>query len=158
MWIILVEIKEIPFDDSEDSTINNDESLHESTPEELEKRSKAVSSSLYKRLGTIILILSLSVLSLAILSFFVNSNQPDETLLLIQQIVGFALFGIGSAIGSLLLINARRMKKKEDYILELVTDEVIDSAQSVVFDEAENRMHTQKAVICTLLGVSERIK
>lgn len=34
-----------------------------------------------------------------------------------------------------------------------VTDEVIDSAQSVVFDEAENRLHTQKAVICTLLGV-----
>lgn len=34
-----------------------------------------------------------------------------------------------------------------------VTNEVIDSAQSVVFDEAENRLHTQKAVICTLLGV-----
>ena len=56
-----------------------------------------------------------------------NSNQPDETLLLIQQIVGFFLFGVGSAIGSLLLINARRMKKKEDYILELVTDEVIEN-------------------------------
>ncbi|MCE7743749.1 MAG: hypothetical protein GPJ52_01300 [Candidatus Heimdallarchaeota archaeon] len=123
----MVEIKEIPFDDAEDSTINNDDSLHESTPEELEKRSKDVSSSLYRRLGIIILILSLSVLSLAILSFFVNSNQPDETLLLIQQIVGFVLFGVGSAIGSLLLINARRMKKKEDYILELVTDEVIEN-------------------------------
>ena len=28
-----------------------------------------------------------------------------------------------------------------------VTDEVIDSAQSVVYDEAENRMHAQKAVM-----------
>ena len=28
-----------------------------------------------------------------------------------------------------------------------VTDEVFESAQSVVFDEAENRMHTIKAVM-----------
>ena len=27
-----------------------------------------------------------------------------------------------------------------------VTDEVFESAQSVIFDEAENRMHTKKAV------------
>jgi ornithine carbamoyltransferase len=32
-----------------------------------------------------------------------------------------------------------------------VTDEVIDSWQSVVFDEAENRLHAQKAVIYSLL-------
>ncbi len=32
-----------------------------------------------------------------------------------------------------------------------VTDEVFESAQSVVFDEAENRMHTIKAVMCALL-------
>ncbi|MFI5252519.1 MAG: ornithine carbamoyltransferase [Bacteroidota bacterium] len=34
---------------------------------------------------------------------------------------------------------------------EEVTDEVMDSKQSVVFDEAENRLHTQKAVLVTLL-------
>lgn len=33
-----------------------------------------------------------------------------------------------------------------------VADEVLDSRQSVVFDEAENRMHVQKAVILKLLG------
>lgn len=33
-----------------------------------------------------------------------------------------------------------------------VTDEVFESAQSVVFDEAENRMHTIKAVIVATLG------
>ena len=34
-----------------------------------------------------------------------------------------------------------------------VTDEVFESAQSVVFDEAENRMHTIKAVMAATLGV-----
>ena len=33
-----------------------------------------------------------------------------------------------------------------------VTDEVIDSANSVVFDQAENRLHVQKAILAILLG------
>ena len=33
-----------------------------------------------------------------------------------------------------------------------VTDEVIDSPQSVVFDEAENRLHAQKAIMLSLMG------
>ena len=36
-----------------------------------------------------------------------------------------------------------------------VTDEVFESAQSVVFDEAENRMHTIKAVMVATLGEPE---
>lgn len=59
-------------------------------------------------------------------------------------------------------VNSELMKcAKNDAIFEHclpahrgseVTDEVIDSAQSVVFDEAENRLHAQKAVMA-LLGV-----
>lgn len=33
-----------------------------------------------------------------------------------------------------------------------VTDEVFESRQSVVFDEAENRMHSIKAIMCATLG------
>ncbi|MCU1307239.1 MAG: ornithine carbamoyltransferase, partial [Acidobacteriaceae bacterium] len=33
-----------------------------------------------------------------------------------------------------------------------VTDAVIDSPQSVVFDQAENRLHIQKAILLMLLG------
>ena len=36
---------------------------------------------------------------------------------------------------------------------EEVTSEVIESPQSVVFDQAENRLHTQKALLLLLLGV-----
>ncbi len=36
---------------------------------------------------------------------------------------------------------------------EEVTAEVIDGPQSVIFDQAENRLHVQKALILTLLGL-----
>lgn len=35
---------------------------------------------------------------------------------------------------------------------EEITDEVMDGAQSVVFDQAENRLHAQKAVLAALIG------
>jgi ornithine carbamoyltransferase len=33
-----------------------------------------------------------------------------------------------------------------------VTDAVIDAAESVVFDQAENRLHAQKALLAMLMG------
>ncbi|MHB1103851.1 MAG: ornithine carbamoyltransferase [Devosia sp.] len=36
-----------------------------------------------------------------------------------------------------------------------VTDEVIDGPQSVVFDEAENRLHVQKAILCWVFGIDK---
>ncbi len=36
-----------------------------------------------------------------------------------------------------------------------VTDEVIDSPQSVVFDQAENRLHFQKAIMLLLMGIKK---
>ena len=40
---------------------------------------------------------------------------------------------------------------------EEVTDSVIDSEQSVVFDQAESRLHVQKAVLYLLLGGAVRL-
>jgi ornithine carbamoyltransferase len=35
---------------------------------------------------------------------------------------------------------------------EEVSDEVMDSPRSIVYDQAENRLHVQKAILCMLLG------
>jgi ornithine carbamoyltransferase len=35
-----------------------------------------------------------------------------------------------------------------------IADDVLDGPQSIVFDEAENRMHVQKAIIVKLLDKS----
>jgi ornithine carbamoyltransferase len=40
---------------------------------------------------------------------------------------------------------------------EEVTDSVIDSVQSIVFDQAENRMHIQKAILMMLVGGKSRL-
>ncbi|MDE1901140.1 MAG: ornithine carbamoyltransferase [Alphaproteobacteria bacterium] len=40
---------------------------------------------------------------------------------------------------------------------EEVTDDVIDGSQSVVWDEAENRLHAQKAILCWCMGMTDLI-
>lgn len=60
-------------------------------------------------------------------------------------------------------VNSELMAKADKYALfmhclpahrgEEVTDEVIDGPQSVVFDEAENRLHAQKSILAWCLGV-----
>src|SRR5436190_11103711 len=40
---------------------------------------------------------------------------------------------------------------------EEVTDAVIDSERSIVFDQAENRMHVQKAILAMLVGGKTRV-
>jgi ornithine carbamoyltransferase len=38
---------------------------------------------------------------------------------------------------------------------EEIADEVLDGPQSIVFDQAENRLHVQKAILVTLLGAPD---
>ena len=62
----------------------------------------------------------------------------------------------GFQVNNQLVSNA-----KDDYLFmhclpahreEEVTNEVVDSANSIVFDEAENRLHVQKAIMALVMG------
>ncbi len=39
---------------------------------------------------------------------------------------------------------------------EEVTDEVIDSPNSIVYDQAENRLHVQKVILNLLMGKKDK--
>ena len=61
-------------------------------------------------------------------------------------------------------VNGTLLKRAPDDVLimhdlpahrgEEITDEVIDSDHSIVFDQAENRLHAQKAIMVFLIGKS----
>ena len=64
----------------------------------------------------------------------------------------FAGYQVDSALMALAKPDAIFMHCLPAYRGWEVTEEVMESAQSVVFDEAENRMHTIKAVMAATLG------
>jgi len=64
----------------------------------------------------------------------------------------FAGWQVDKRVMSLARKNAIFMHCLPAHRGEEVTADVIDSKQSVIFDEAENRLHVQKAIMITLMG------
>lgn len=64
----------------------------------------------------------------------------------------FAPFQVNAALMARAKPDARFMHCLPAHRGDEVTDEVIDSPQSVVFDQAENRLHTQKALLAMLFA------
>lgn len=64
----------------------------------------------------------------------------------------FAPFQVNAALMSHAAPDALFMHCLPAHRNDEVTDEVIDSPSSVVFDQAENRLHTQKALLAMLAG------
>jgi ornithine carbamoyltransferase len=64
----------------------------------------------------------------------------------------FAPFQVNGALMQLAAPHARFMHCLPAHRGCEVTDQVIDSVNSVVFDQAENRLHIQKAILVWLLG------
>ena len=68
------------------------------------------------------------------------------------RIKAFSGFQVDSALMSLADSDAIFMHCLPAHWGQEVSDEVIESRASVVFDQAENRLHAQKAVLAQLLG------
>lgn len=66
----------------------------------------------------------------------------------------FAPFQVNSSLMKLAGPDAYFMHCLPAHRGDEITDEVIDSPASIVFDEAENRLHVQKAIVLLLLGSS----
>jgi ornithine carbamoyltransferase len=71
-----------------------------------------------------------------------------------SRVQAFSGFQVNAALMALARPGALFMHCLPAHRGEEVTDEVMDGPRSVVFDQAENRLHTQKALISTLLGSS----
>lgn len=70
-----------------------------------------------------------------------------------ERLKVFSPYQVDKELFSLAKKNALFMHCLPAYRGYEVTSEVIDGPQSVVFDEAENRLHVQKGLICFLLGI-----
>jgi ornithine carbamoyltransferase len=69
-----------------------------------------------------------------------------------KRLKAFKNFQVNDEVMSKAKKNALFMHCLPAHIGEEVTQSVIDSKQSVIFDEAENRLHAQKAIMCFLVG------
>jgi ornithine carbamoyltransferase len=68
----------------------------------------------------------------------------------------FAGFSVTAQMMSLAAPEAVFMHCLPAHRGEEVAAEVIDGARSIVFDQAENRLHVQKALLVSLLGAGRR--
>jgi len=80
---------------------------------------------------------------------WVSMGQERETE---QRQAIFTPYQVNEALMAEAATNAVFMHCLPAHRVQEVTDTVIDSPQSIVFDQAENRMHVQKAILLLLLG------
>ncbi|MEO7363472.1 MAG: ornithine carbamoyltransferase [Gemmatimonadaceae bacterium] len=78
-----------------------------------------------------------------------SMGQEDEQT---ARIHAFANFQVNAGLMSRANTNAIFLHCLPAHRGEEVTADVIDGAQSVVWDEAENRLHIQKAIMAVLMG------
>ena len=78
-----------------------------------------------------------------------SMGQEEETLLRLEKFKDYQVNGdlVSMADPNVLIMHCLPAHRGEE-----ITAEVIDGPNSVIFDEAENRLHVQKAVMALLMG------
>ena len=79
-----------------------------------------------------------------------------EEHLLAERLEAFAPYRLDAALLASAPPDALVMHDLPAHRGEEIADEVLESPRSVVFDQAENRLHTQQAVLLSLLGTGGR--
>jgi ornithine carbamoyltransferase len=69
-----------------------------------------------------------------------------------ERLEAFARYQVNHSLFSLAAPDAMFMHDLPAHRGEETVDEVIDGPQSVVFDQAENRLHAQRAILALLMG------
>jgi ornithine carbamoyltransferase len=80
---------------------------------------------------------------------WVSMGQEAETMRRLRDLEAYA---VNAALMAHAPAHAIVMHCLPAHRGQEITDEVMDGPQSVVFDQAENRLHAQKAVLATLLA------
>jgi len=83
---------------------------------------------------------------------WVSMGQEEETE---RRLRVFPPYQLNSALLAQAKVDALVMHCLPAHRGQEITDEVADGPQSVIFDQAENRLHAQKAVLAWLLGEEE---
>ena len=96
---------------------------------------------------------------------FAAGSGPDIQARTVAQQLSISLgqsFIVENRLGANGTIAARSVAQAKPDVLvmhclpahrgEEITDEVLDGPRSIVYDQAENRLHLQKAILVTLLG------
>jgi ornithine carbamoyltransferase len=80
-----------------------------------------------------------------------SMGQEQERAARLQAFQGYQLNGhlLAAAKPSAIVLHCLPAHRGEE-----ITDEVVEGPQSAVFDQAENRLHAQKALLLTLFGKS----
>jgi len=121
----MTEENTIPIEPTEEQTESEELEIVTDQIEALERERK-ISITFYRLFGTALIVLSSIIIPLVIVTYFYHPSQPDQTALLIEQIIGYILAGFGLTLGTILLLSAKRLKNEPIAVVEPLEENAQD--------------------------------
>ena len=125
------EEKTIPIEPIEEQIESEELEVITDQVEALERERK-ITITFYRLFGTALIVLSSIIIPLVIVTYFYHPSQPDQTALLIEQIIGYILAGFGLTLGTILLFSAKRLKNEPIAVIETIEEhEVVEATEEL---------------------------